>query len=80
MKLQGVPVTCSDVMVFGAVIRQIISTGLHVHGELDTREINKYVFFCAQDDVLWACLAAMASYAKDLATAEVAYAAICEVR
>ncbi|XP_064614881.1 intraflagellar transport protein 80 homolog [Liolophura sinensis] len=31
-----------------------------------------------KDDVLWACLAAMASYAKDLATAEVAYAAICE--
>ncbi|ESP00252.1 hypothetical protein LOTGIDRAFT_225973 [Lottia gigantea] len=32
-----------------------------------------------KDDSLWSCLAAMASYAKDLNTAEVAYAAIKEV-
>ena len=32
-----------------------------------------------QEDSLWACLAAMAAYAKELATAEVAYAAIDEV-
>ena len=30
-------------------------------------------------DSLWACLAAMAAYAKELVTAEVAYAAIDEV-
>nr|KAG5699070.1 hypothetical protein BaRGS_017753 [Batillaria attramentaria] len=32
-----------------------------------------------KDDGLWACLAAMATYAKDLNTAEMAYAAIKEV-
>ena len=32
-----------------------------------------------QDDILWACLAAMSAYAKDLNTAEVSYAAILEV-
>ena len=32
-----------------------------------------------QDTVLWACLATMAAYAKDLNTAETAYAAIDEV-
>ena len=32
-----------------------------------------------QENHLWACLAGMAAYAKDLATAEVAYAAIDEV-
>ena len=36
-------------------------------------------FFCLQDPVLWACLATMAAYAKDLNTAETAYAAIDEV-
>ena len=35
--------------------------------------------FCPQDPVLWACLATMAAYAKDLNTAETAYAAIDEV-
>ena len=33
----------------------------------------------SQEDYLWACLAGMAAYAKDLGTAEVAYAAIDEV-
>lgn len=37
------------------------------------------LFFCPQDPVLWACLATMAAYAKDLNTAETAYAAIDEV-
>lgn len=32
-----------------------------------------------QEENVWACLAAMATYAKDLNTAEVAYAAIQEV-
>jgi len=32
-----------------------------------------------KDNSLWACLAAMSAYAKDLSTAEVAYAAIDEV-
>ena len=36
--------------------------------------------FSIQDESLWACLAGMAAYAKDLSTAEVAYAAIDEVR
>ncbi len=36
--------------------------------------------FMLQEDSLWACLAAMAAYSKELATAEVAYAAIDEVR
>ena len=31
-----------------------------------------------QEEVLWSCLAAMAAYAKELNTAEVAYAAIKE--
>lgn len=38
-----------------------------------------FFFFCLQDPVLWACLATMAAYAKDLNTAETAYAAIDEV-
>lgn len=38
-----------------------------------------YFFFRLQDPVLWACLATMAAYAKDLNTAETAYAAIDEV-
>ena len=38
------------------------------------------MFFVTQDDGLWSCLAAMATYAKDLNTAEVAYAAIKEVK
>ena len=33
-----------------------------------------------KDPSLWSCLAAMSAYAKDLSTAEVAYAAIDEVR
>lgn len=33
-----------------------------------------------KDPSLWACLAAMSAYAKDLMTAEVAYAALDEVR
>ena len=37
------------------------------------------IFLFSQEDSLWACLAAMAAYAKELATAEVAYAAIDEV-
>lgn len=36
-------------------------------------------FLIFQDESLWACLAAMAAYHKQLATAEVAYAAIDEV-
>ena len=32
-----------------------------------------------QDETLWACLAAMSAYAKELSTAEIAYAAIEEV-
>ena len=36
-------------------------------------------FLFLQDTVLWACLATMAAYAKDLNTAETAYAAIDEV-
>ena len=32
-----------------------------------------------QDETLWACVAAMAAYAKELETAEIAYAAIDEV-
>ena len=32
-----------------------------------------------KDPTLWCCLAAMSAYAKDLTTAEVAYAAINEV-
>ena len=36
--------------------------------------------FILQDDILWSCLAAMSSYAKELNTAEVAYAAIQEVK
>ena len=35
-----------------------------------------YMFFSPQDQALWACLAAMGSYAKELNTVEVAYAAI----
>lgn len=31
-----------------------------------------------KDETIWACLAAMSTYAKELTTAEVAYAAICE--
>ena len=34
---------------------------------------------CSQDEALWACLAGMACASRDLATAEVAYAAINEV-
>lgn len=37
------------------------------------------MLFIFQDTVLWACLATMAAYAKDLNTAETAYAAIDEV-
>ena len=40
--------------------------------------ITKITFYF-QEENLWACLAAMATYAKDLNTAEVAYAAIKEV-
>ena len=35
--------------------------------------------FALKDDSLWACLAAMSAYAKELSTAEIAYAAIEEV-
>ncbi len=38
------------------------------------------LILCVQEDSLWACLAAMAAYAKELSTAEIAYAAIDEVR
>ena len=34
---------------------------------------------CPQNETLWACLAAMAAYGKELSTAEIAYAAIDEV-
>jgi len=33
----------------------------------------------SQDEALWACLAGMACASRDLATAEIAYAAINEV-
>lgn len=41
--------------------------------------IFKRILLIFQDESLWACLAAMAAYHKQLATAEVAYAAIDEV-
>ena len=44
-----------------------------------TSKILYLYFFLIQDEVLWSCLAAMSSYAKELNTAEVAYAAIQEV-
>jgi len=37
------------------------------------------LLLCRQEESLWACLAAMAAYAKQLEVAEVAYAAIDEV-
>ena len=37
-------------------------------------------FILFQDDSLWACLAGMAASHKELSTAEIAYAAIEEVR
>lgn len=37
-------------------------------------------YFEFQDQTLWACLAAMAVANKDMTTAEIAYAAIGEVR
>ena len=40
---------------------------------------QNHVIAIFQDTVLWACLATMAAYAKDLNTAETAYAAIDEV-
>lgn len=43
------------------------------------REKGKCMCTFFQDNVLWACLATMAAYAKDLNTAETAYAAIDEV-
>ena len=38
-----------------------------------------YSYLKSQDETLWACLAAMSAYAKELSTAEIAYAAIEEV-
>jgi len=38
-----------------------------------------FLLLCEQEESLWACLAAMAAYAKQLEVAEVAYAAIDEV-
>ena len=40
---------------------------------------NMFLLLCRQEESLWACLAAMAAYAKQLEVAEVAYAAIDEV-
>lgn len=48
--------------------------------QLSANKINVIcILFLFQDTVLWACLATMAAYAKDLNTAETAYAAIDEV-
>ena len=46
---------------------------------IDIKQVVNLVFVFLQDTVLWACLATMAAYAKDLNTAETAYAAIDEV-
>ncbi len=41
--------------------------------------INYFMLICPQEDTLWACLAAMATKAKNLLIAEEAYAAINEM-
>lgn len=45
----------------------------------DIHMFNFCLYFPVQDDVLWCCLAAMSAYAKELNTAEIAYASIKEV-
>lgn len=40
---------------------------------------NHHINLLIQDDTLWACLATMAAYGKELNTAEIAYAAINQV-
>ncbi|PVD18640.1 hypothetical protein C0Q70_21190 [Pomacea canaliculata] len=52
-----------------------------LHGFVGDSRWEDAVRLCrfVKDDSLWACLAAMATYSKDLNTAEIAYAAIREV-
>ncbi|XP_066565455.1 intraflagellar transport protein 80 homolog isoform X1 [Amia ocellicauda] len=52
-----------------------------LHDYVTTSRWDDAVRLCrfAKDEELWACLAAMAIASKELATAEVAYASICEV-
>ncbi|XP_035693717.1 intraflagellar transport protein 80 homolog [Branchiostoma floridae] len=64
----------------------LVSTGVSpypsmLHSYVSNSRWDDAVRLCrfVKDEALWACLAAMAAYAKDLNTAEVAYAAIDEV-
>ncbi|XP_076095976.1 intraflagellar transport protein 80 homolog [Mytilus galloprovincialis] len=51
-----------------------------LHNYVQSSRFADAVRLCrfVKDDILWACLAAMSAYAKDLNTAEVSYAAILE--
>ena len=46
---------------------------------INTAFVAYSYYFFIQDKTLWACLATMAAYGKELNTAEIAYAAIDEV-
>ncbi|KAK2191278.1 hypothetical protein NP493_56g04017 [Ridgeia piscesae] len=52
-----------------------------LHDHTGARQWDDAVRLCrfVKDETLWACVAAMAAYAKELETAEIAYAAIDEV-
>ena len=67
----------------------ITHTYIHIHMYLYVHTSDKsndskctccHVLCHSQDPALWACLAGMATSARDLNTAEIAYAAIDEVR
>ncbi|KAL3846590.1 hypothetical protein ACJMK2_017565 [Sinanodonta woodiana] len=64
----------------------IVSTSISpypaiLHGYVQGARWDDAVRLCrfVKDEVLWSCLAAMSAYAKELNTAEIAYAAILEV-
>ncbi|KAL8593908.1 hypothetical protein ACOMHN_048345 [Nucella lapillus] len=73
---------CVCVCVEGSLISTTVAPYPSVlHSFVAASRWDDAVRLCrfVKDDSLWACLAAMATYAKDLNTAEVAYAAIKEV-
>ena len=56
-------------------------TFIDIHCHICIIYVSQKLFspLCHQEESLWACLAAMAAYSKQLEVAEVAYAAIDEV-
>ncbi|KAG8294840.1 Intraflagellar transport protein 80 [Homalodisca vitripennis] len=66
----------------GALVNSIISPHVPIlHGFADTQQWADALRLCRalKDETVWACLAAMAAHARDLDTAEEAYAAINQV-